>query len=142
LAGWFKITPPSNSGWVAYIQDEAVNYQFRSSAWVAYTASDTVAGFIELATQAEMEAATDVVRAVVPGRAHFHPGVAKATTRFGLTGNILYDYGVASVADTGTGEATVTFDVAFSSTNAMVETSMPRRVLVSITVGTSPTSSL
>jgi len=70
-----------------------------------------------VATQAEMEAATDAAKVVAAGRAHFHPGVAKAWVSLNGTGTaaINVDYGVASITDNGTGDYTVTFDTAFSS---------------------------
>jgi hypothetical protein len=30
---WFKITPPTNSGWIAYVQDEARHYFHYTSGW-------------------------------------------------------------------------------------------------------------
>jgi hypothetical protein len=35
FGGWFRYTPASDCGWIAYVQDEDVNYQFRGSAWVS-----------------------------------------------------------------------------------------------------------
>jgi hypothetical protein len=35
FGGWFRYTPASDCGWIAYVQDEDVNYQFRGSAWGA-----------------------------------------------------------------------------------------------------------
>lgn len=32
--GWHKFTPPADSGWMAFVQDENVLTQFRDSAWV------------------------------------------------------------------------------------------------------------
>jgi hypothetical protein len=32
-AGWINITPPTNSGWVAYVQDEARHYFHYTSGW-------------------------------------------------------------------------------------------------------------
>lgn len=118
---WFKYTPVSNCGWAAYVQDEQVNYQFRGSAWVAFTASDTVAGFIEIADQSEMEAATDTTRAVTPAMQIRHPahtkvgiifnGFSAPPTPFGTS------YGAASITDNATGIWTINFSTAYSSTN-------------------------
>lgn len=82
-------------------------------------ASDTVAGRIEIATQAEQEAGSDATRAVTPGRQHFHPSAAKArvTVTGGGTPAIAEDYGVSSVGDNGSGDYTINFDTAFSSIN-------------------------
>lgn len=84
-------------------------------------ATDTVAGLLETATQAEMEAASSTAVAVTPGRLHFHPGVAKA---------VMFTTGTATpvaqtpptynctLTDTGVGQLTVTFTTAFSGTTA------------------------
>jgi len=113
-------TPPTDCGWIAYVQDEDRFHTFRGTAWVLGLepdASDTVKGLIELAVQAEMETATDVVRAVPPGRQHFHPTAVKAWGEAGVTGNILASHGVTSVTDGGTGDITWNLSVTFSSTN-------------------------
>ncbi len=91
-----------------------------ADAAAAYTAikqaaSDTATGAIEIATQAEQETGTDVVRAVTPGRQHFHPSAAKAWVEVGLSGNVSTAYNVTSVTDGGTGIITVNFATAFSS---------------------------
>ena len=80
-------------------------------------ASDTFAGVIEVAVQAEMEAGTDVARAVTPGRQKFHGMHPKAWVNYDQTGTlaVIADEGVTSVADDGVGLATTTFDTAFSA---------------------------
>jgi hypothetical protein len=86
-----KYTPPADCGWIAYVQDENRYYTFQDSAWVLGlepAASDTVLGLQRNATQAEMEAAASLVLNVTPGRAHFHPGVAKARVTLNGTGTI------------------------------------------------------
>lgn len=115
--GWFKYTPPSDCGWVAFVQDEDANYSFIGSVWVQSDASTTVAGRVRLATQAEQEAASSVLLAVPPGRQHFHPSAAKAWVRFTTTTSttIGADYGVSSLNDAGTGHTGVNFDTSFSS---------------------------
>lgn len=80
-------------------------------------ASDTVAGVIMTATQAEQEAGASLIKAVTPGRQHFHPSACKAWGKFGITGNILDSYNVTSIADTGTGIVTVTIANDFSTAN-------------------------
>jgi hypothetical protein len=116
---WIKFTPPTDAGWLAYVADENQYYSFQDSAWVNVfpQSSDTVAGLIELAVQSEMEAASDVVRAVVPGRQKYHPGHPKAWVNFNGTGTLAIreNYNVSSVTDNGTGDATVNFAVAFST---------------------------
>ena len=71
-----------------------------------------------VATQSEMEAASDTAKVVTPGRAHFHPGVAKAWVNFAFGGTTInLDYGVASLTNNGTGDTTITLDTAFSTSN-------------------------
>lgn len=84
--------------------------------------SDTERGGSEIATQAEMETATDVVRTVAPGRQHFHPAHAKVGGAIDGTGTVtlLADFGIASVTDGGSGLYTVNFDTAFADTNFWV----------------------
>ena len=83
-------------------------------------ASDTVAGLIELAVQSEMEAGTDVTRAVTPGRQHYHPSALKAwavaTVSAGVP-SVAASYNVTSVTDTGTGDITFNLTTAFSALN-------------------------
>jgi hypothetical protein len=80
------------------------------------SASDTVAGLIELAVQSEMETGTSVVLAVTPGRQHFHPGHVKAWANIDLSGSqaLNRSHGITSVADGGTGTTTITLATAFS----------------------------
>lgn len=118
-SAWVKFTPTSDSGWIAYVQDEDRYYFYKGSAWVSEVATDTVAGIIELATQAEIETGTDVERAVTPGRIKYAPGVAKAWLSLDLSAgsaNVLASHGVTSVTYVGTGKFTVTFSTAFSNT--------------------------
>lgn len=120
--GWFRIVPPTNCGWIAYVQDESTYYCFKASVWDPEQASDSFRGKIEIAVQAEMEAATDAERAVTPARQHFHPGNAKAWVNFNGTGTVAIrsDYGVASISDLGTGQYRVNFDTAFSNADYAV----------------------
>lgn len=67
------------------------------------------------ATQAEMEAGSSLTTLVTPGRLHFHPGVAKVWCKCGVTGNMLANYNMTSVTDTGAGQATFTIATDFSS---------------------------
>jgi hypothetical protein len=87
-------------------------------------ASDTVQGAIEIASQAEMEGGTDTTRAVVPGRVHNHPGVAKFWVKAGTTGNNLNSYNITSLTDTGTGVLTITIATDFSSVDYAVVVSV------------------
>ena len=122
--GFIEITPPTDCGWVAYVQDEDTYYAFTASAWVANglqaAASDTQAGRIELAIQSEMETGTDTGRAVVPGRQHFHPGHPKAWVVFSTDGTVLASYNVTSVTQNGNGDYTVNLAITMSSANYCV----------------------
>lgn len=82
-------------------------------------ASDTQAGVIEIAVQAEVEAGSDTTRAVTPGRQHYHPSAAKAWVKFTGTGTIAIggSYNVASLTDNGTGDYTITFTTALADAN-------------------------
>lgn len=83
-------------------------------------ATTSAAGAIEIATQAEMETATDTDRAVTPGTVHHHPGVAKfwaKVTVSGGTPSVAASYNVTSITDTDTGVLTVTIATDFSSAN-------------------------
>lgn len=110
-SGWFKVTPPSDCGWLAYVQDEDETYQFIGSAWVQLLTRP--------ADQTAMEAATSLLKVVVPGVQHYHPGHPKARVNFNGTGTIAIrdDYGVASLTDNGAGIYAVNYDTAFSSAN-------------------------
>jgi hypothetical protein len=87
-------------------------------------ASDTAAGIIEIAVQAEMEAGTDVLRAVTPGRFHFHPAACKCWGKAAGAGTLTASYNVTSVTDTGTGRLGVNIATDFSSTGYTIVTSV------------------
>lgn len=81
-------------------------------------ASDTASGKIELAIQSEMETATDVVRAVTPGRQHFHPAASKFWVYWTANSTtILKSYNIDSIADTAVGDADGTITTDFSDAN-------------------------
>lgn len=70
------------------------------------------------ATQSDMETATDTSKMVTPGRAQYHPGVAKAwasVTFSGGTPSLAASYNVSSVTDNATGTTTVNFTTPFSA---------------------------
>src|SRR3990167_1517965 len=78
-----------------------------------------------VASQAEMETATDILKAVTPGRAKYHPGVAKGWVNFDGTGvvGINGSLNVSSITDNGTGDYTINWTTAFSAaTYALVGT--------------------
>lgn len=70
-----------------------------------------------IATQAEQEAGVATNKLVTSGRQHFNPSAAKAWADFTIAGAVNAGYNVSSVTDTGTGDWTVNFTTAFSSTN-------------------------
>jgi hypothetical protein len=85
-----------------------------------FSASDTVAGALEIAVQSEMEAAASAVLAVTPGRQHFHPGHPKAGGNLNGSGTPAFaagDYGMGVVTDHGTGNYTLALDTAFADTS-------------------------
>lgn len=85
---------------------------------IKQAATDTATGAIELAIQSEMETATDVVRAVVPGRQQFHPSAAKFwafITWSGATPSLITSYNMTSITDTALGRVTLTIATDFSS---------------------------
>jgi hypothetical protein len=86
------------------------------AAFVSPAASDTVAGLIEIAVQSEQETRTDTTRVVPTGRQKFHPSAAQAWVAWtGGSTTILASFGVASIANTATGDADITLSTAFSS---------------------------
>jgi hypothetical protein len=131
--GWFKITPPTDSGWLAYVQDEDDIYVFKASAWVGLGAV-LLAVADNVATQAEMETATSVAKIVTPGRQKFHPLHPKAWVNFNGTGTIAIraDEGVASLTDNGSGDYSVNYDTAFSSANYLATGSSEAGVILGI----------
>lgn len=98
-SAWVKFTPASDSGWLAYVQDEDAYYRYVGTSW------ETMA-----ATQAQVETGTDDVRFVTPLRVKNHRGVCKAWARVAnsgtptLTANYNFD---SSITDNGTGDVTL-----------------------------------
>jgi hypothetical protein len=88
------------------------------AAFTSPAASDTVAGLIEVADQAEQEAGSSTTRAVTPGSQHLHPSAAKFWIK--ATGNsttMVVSYNMTSWADTAVGDADGTIATDFSSAN-------------------------
>jgi hypothetical protein len=144
---WLKVTPHTDCGWLAFVQDENAYYSFQDSAWVAQfpAASDTVAGIMLVATQADMEAPASLVKAVTPARQGYHPAHPKAWVLFNGTGTaaILISSGVSSLTDNGTGNYTINFISAFSTADyAMVgagqRTGTDSLMVVAFKQGTTP----
>ena len=118
VATLFKVTLAA--GEEAVLNDAGVWFVYDVNGGVkmgASAASDTLAGVIMIASQAEMESGTDSTKAVTPGRAHFHPSASKAWGKAGITGNLLASYNMTSVTDTGVGAITFTIATDFSSAN-------------------------
>ena len=75
-------------------------------------------GSTTVATQAQMETATSITTMVTPGRAQYHPGVAKAWVAFtGATAAITASHNVSGIVRNSSGNYTVSFTTAFSSAN-------------------------
>jgi|SRR5687767_9084129 len=124
-AGTFAWTEDDRAIWIV---SDGANWQIKQ-AYLAQinsgdvdAASDTAAGVIELAIQSEMETGTDVVRAVVPGRQHFHPGHPKAWGRVagGGTPSLSTSYNITSITDTGDGILGITIATDFSGNYACI----------------------
>ena len=120
-------------------------------AVIVDAASDTVAGAIEIATNAEVEAGSSGTLAVTPGRQSFHPGHPKAGGNFNGTGTPAFrsgDYGMGAITDNGTGNYTLALDTAFNDTNywingwARFTVSNPAGLLSALDADTKTASSL
>ena len=87
-------------------------------------ASDTTKGLIEIATSAEVTAASSTTLAVTPGRMADHFGVAKAIVTFSSSGAISSQQGdIDSVSKGSTGTYTVTLGTTYSNIYAAVSMS-------------------
>lgn len=118
-------TPPTDSGWIAYVQDEDTYYSFQGSAWVADglapSSSDTRAGLIERADQTEMKSGSATDKAVTPGRQHFHPSMPKAWGRVTSAGSLVSgSYKVSSATRNSEGNYTVTLAITMANTDYIV----------------------
>jgi hypothetical protein len=84
---------------------------------LAPAATDALAGLLELADQAEMEAGTDTGRAVTPGRVKFSANTVKEFVAFSdnTTATVLTSLSVSSLTDNGVGDVTINHTQAFSS---------------------------
>ena len=90
--------------------------QFLKTQGAAANPAWADAGFQTAASQAEMEAASLNTVPVTPGRAQYHPGMAKAWVNFvGASGVIAASHNIASVVRNSQGNYTITFTTAFSS---------------------------
>lgn len=103
----------------------------QSGAWTHYDANG--AEYVRdgsthsaVASRAEAEAGTSLLRAVTPGRQHYHPGHPKAWLKCGITGNILASYNITSVTDSGVGLVGPVFTSAFATVNYSVVVTIER----------------
>jgi hypothetical protein len=82
-----------------------------------------------IASRAEMEAATNLVTGVTPGRQHYHPAHPKfwchAATSTG-TPFVLDSYNLTSLTDTATGRLTFNVNVDFGNANYCIQASVQR----------------
>lgn len=99
------------------VQDGAITAaKFAAGA----AATESTAGILAIATQADMEAGSSTAVAVTPGRQHHHPSAAKGWAKFNLAGAINASYNVSSVTDNDVGKATVNWNTDFSSVHYAV----------------------
>lgn len=126
-AGWINWTP--KAGWRVWVADEALYYSYISSAWVAESATTSQTGTVVLADSPTMETATDLLKAVTPGRQHMHPAHPKVWGKASNAGAINASYNMTSVTDAGTGSIGLTIATDFSSANwAMLATILDANV--------------
>jgi len=84
---------------------------------------------VGVASRTEMETATSLVKAVTPGRQHYHPGHPKFRCRAQLINAIPMltgGYNVTSITDTGAGRATFNINVDFANTNYCIAAQIER----------------
>lgn len=120
----------ANLGSGAIVEGQPVKVIYKSGpdAWLMVSApahmlgyaTTSVSGVVELATGAEVKAASDTTRPVTPGLQHLHPAHPKAyglITVSGGTPSLSKSYGVASVSDQGAGRYRVTLSNAMDGTS-------------------------
>lgn len=112
--GFTEHTPPMDSGWLAFVQDEDIYYRFVGSAWVAESATTSVAGTVRTADQAAMEARTSG-RAVTTDVQRHDPAHPKAWGCLASDGTLSGGSGVSSSARSSAGNYLVTLATAMSS---------------------------
>lgn len=73
-----------------------------------------------IASQAEMEAASDTTKAASPGRTQYHPGVAKSWVNWESIGTaaITASHNTTSLTDGGVGDITLNWTTAYSTAGA------------------------
>lgn len=82
-------------------------------------ATDNIMGETNnVASQADMEAASSITKFVSPGRQTFHPATSKCWANIvGAGTSISASYNITSITDTGTGDVAITIATDFSSAN-------------------------
>jgi len=118
--GFTAHTPPTDCGWLAFVQDENLFYRFIDSAWVAENASTSRAGTVKTASQSVQETSTATDTAVTPATQQFHPSAAKWWLKAAVSGgtpSVSASYNNTSITDTGQGDLTATIATDFSSAN-------------------------
>ena len=120
-AGWLRMRPFTDCGWVAYVVSTGTYTRYIASAWRSEAAADTTYGTVTIATAAETKTGTMITGAVTPGRIQNHPGVASAWCRLvGSTGAITLAYNVSSITRNSAGNYTAAFTTAMSTANYCV----------------------
>ncbi len=114
----FKVTLQAGEHLV--MNDAGVWFVYDANGGVkmgASAATETQAGLIQIASAAELEAGTDVTRAVTPGYFHRHPASPKAWLSCGVAADLQQSYNITSLTDTGTGVVTITIATDFAASN-------------------------
>jgi hypothetical protein len=85
------------------------------------TVDETVAMSAKLtgsyATVAEVKTGAEAAKVVAPSTMIGHEGVVKGWATFAVAGDILDSFNVSGITDSGTGSATVTWDIDFGNTS-------------------------
>ena len=110
---------------------DGTDYNLQWASATVANATETVAGVVELATDAEVlaETATGGTGAslvATPANMKQHNGIAKAWVNFNGQGTVAIrdSYNVSSITDNGTGDYTVNFTSNFANTNYCVTASL------------------
>ncbi len=94
----------------------------RADTMTSVSATTTVEGIVELATDAETETGTDTTRALTPSNLASYRGIVKASINFDGTGTISINdsFNVSSIVDNGVGDYTINFTNSFANINYTV----------------------
>lgn len=113
--GWINFTPYTDCGWIVFVQDENLYYEYQDSAWVSQAATTSFAGRLKVANQSAMETGTANDTAVTPGTAQYHPSSAKWWGMTTGASTLSASYGMTSITNNGAGDETATLSTVFSS---------------------------